>query len=113
MGCARGSEEARGVLYKAHGRILPQKSHTAAGLCGEKMTEQEKSTTIFVPLSYHGGGAAVKRFCGFSQGVFRHSLSGVVAAWIPIGNIAMGCQDADVFKVFGIQRRRKQFLPCY
>ena len=64
MGRARGSEEARGVLYKAHGRILPQKSHTAAGLCGEKMTEQEKSTTIFVPLSYHGGGAAVKRFCG-------------------------------------------------
>ena len=77
MGRARGSEEARGVLYKAHGRILPQKSHTA---CGEKMTEQEKSTTIFVPLSYHGGGAAVKRFCGGKQRVRSGAAAVVVLA---------------------------------
>lgn len=43
--------------------VTQKACHTAAGLCGEKMTEQEKSTTIFVPLSYHGGGSAVKRFC--------------------------------------------------
>ena len=58
-----------GRSIRRAGRILPQKSHTAAGLCGEKMTEQEKSTTIFVPLSYHGNGAAVKRFCGGKQRV--------------------------------------------
>lgn len=84
-----------GALYKALGANFAAKKPHGGRLCGEKMTEQEKSTTIFVPLSYHGGGAAVKRFCGEKQRVRGGAAAVVVLAGCVSAPLVRCCCGMD------------------